>query len=285
MTSLHSKAFGITIFEILTKGETPYDEVPFSNNNKKLMAMLIKGWRMPQHPLVASHFHAILLDCWHPERTERPSFEHLFEHFTRMVGYGKLKELKSNALLDKLAGQFADSASGKKAPGTIVDSRGNEVAPYEVSGLAYDPRPSSEAWLDAEDLMAEWLSKQGSANALPFSSKTIKMVRAALELTAGAKMGIGVLNNGRHNYISGMHPEGAATKSGKIKPFDALVSVNEVDLQVLSRMECIAALNAETQRSPQVVLTLRRDPKLWKDAEEEEEAALKDSSGQRVYDM
>merc|ERR1712166_1629294 len=166
---------------------------------------------------VPSHFHTILLDCWHPERTERPSFEHLLEHFSKMVGYGKLKEVKANnALLDKLAGQFADGASGsKKVPGTIVDSKGNALAPYEVSGLAYDPRPSSEAWLDAEDLMAEWLAKQGSANALPFSSKTIKMVRAALELPAGAKMGIGVLNNGRHNYISGMHPEGAASKSGK----------------------------------------------------------------------
>lgn len=277
-------SFGIVLVEILTKGETPYDIVPFCNNNKKLMAMLIKGWRMPQHPMVASHFHAVLLDCWHPERTERPSFEHLFDHFSKMVTYGKLKEVKSNALFDKLAGGFSDGGPGKKAPGTIVDSRGVEVAPYEVSGLAYEPRPSSEAWLDAEDLMAEWLSKQGSASALPFSSKTIKMVRAALQLDAGCKMGVGVLNNGRHNYISGMHPEGAASKSGKIKPFDALVSINEVDLQALSRMECIAALNAEVKKSPQVVLTLRRDPKLWKDAEEEEEAALKDSSGQRVYD-
>ena len=47
---------------------------------------------------------------------------------------GKLREVKGNALLDKIAGQSA------KALGTVVDSRGMEIPPYDVSGLACEPR-------------------------------------------------------------------------------------------------------------------------------------------------
>ena len=266
-----------------------YDEVQtICNNNKKLIAMIIKGWRMPQHPKVPVHFYPLMLDCWHPERTERPSFAHLAEHFELLAQAGTLKLTKENALLNMISGGTIGRKSGAGAAmvasGTLVDGKGKPLPEYEASGYAYEPRSAADAWLDAEDLMAEWLAKQGASNALPFSSKSIKMVRAALELPPGQKIGIGVLNNGRHNYIPGMHPQGLAAVSGKIKPFDSLVSINEIDLQPLSRKQCIAALNEITGETNQIVLTLRRDPKLWKDAEDAEAKEKKAPSKPELYD-
>ena len=46
----------------------------------------------------------------------------------RVFLYGGVEDL------DKIAGQSA------KALGTVVDFRGMEIPPYDVSGLAYEPR-------------------------------------------------------------------------------------------------------------------------------------------------
>ncbi|KAK0178377.1 hypothetical protein PV328_002328 [Microctonus aethiopoides] len=73
-------AFGVTIWEILTYGEKPYDTVPA----RKVPELLEKGDRLPQPIGVSIDVYMILIKCWMLDAESRPSFKELGDEFARM---------------------------------------------------------------------------------------------------------------------------------------------------------------------------------------------------------
>ena len=73
-------AFGVTVWELLTYGEKPYDKL----HPRELPDLLKKGERLEQPSICTLDFYIILIKCWLVEADNRPSFKWLAEEFGRM---------------------------------------------------------------------------------------------------------------------------------------------------------------------------------------------------------
>ncbi|CAL4089410.1 unnamed protein product, partial [Meganyctiphanes norvegica] len=75
-------AFGVTLWEIFTLGNSPY---PGTEINENFLAMLESGYRMKQPKYANDDIYEIILSCWREEPTERPSFTSLAECLAEMM--------------------------------------------------------------------------------------------------------------------------------------------------------------------------------------------------------
>lgn len=73
-------AFGITIWEVLTYGGRPYENVPARN----VPELLEKGERLPQPPICTIDVYMIMVKCWMLDAESRPCFKELAEEFAKM---------------------------------------------------------------------------------------------------------------------------------------------------------------------------------------------------------
>ncbi|XP_030308195.1 tyrosine-protein kinase receptor TYRO3 isoform X1 [Calypte anna] len=63
-------AFGVTMWEIVTRGQTPYAGI----ENAEIYNYLISGNRLKQPPECLEDVYDLMCSCWHPEPKLRPSF-------------------------------------------------------------------------------------------------------------------------------------------------------------------------------------------------------------------
>uniref|UniRef100_A0A8C5A6G1 Tyrosine-protein kinase receptor TYRO3 n=1 Tax=Gadus morhua TaxID=8049 RepID=A0A8C5A6G1_GADMO len=68
-------AFGVTMWEVLTRGQTPYPGV----ENSEVYEYLIKGERLKQPPDCRDDIYELMHSCWSPVPKCRPSFQRLVE--------------------------------------------------------------------------------------------------------------------------------------------------------------------------------------------------------------
>ncbi|KAK2826847.1 hypothetical protein Q5P01_021061 [Channa striata] len=66
-------AYGVTMWEIMTRGQTPYPGV----ENSEIYEYLIKGERLKKPPDCRDNIYEIMHSCWSPVPKCRPSFQHL----------------------------------------------------------------------------------------------------------------------------------------------------------------------------------------------------------------
>uniref|UniRef100_A0A8D2ZKU4 Tyrosine-protein kinase receptor TYRO3 n=1 Tax=Scophthalmus maximus TaxID=52904 RepID=A0A8D2ZKU4_SCOMX len=66
-------AFGVTMWEVMTRGQTPYPGV----ENSEIYEFLIKGERLKKPPDCRSDIYELMHSCWSPVPKCRPSFHHL----------------------------------------------------------------------------------------------------------------------------------------------------------------------------------------------------------------
>ncbi|KAM9777689.1 tyrosine-protein kinase receptor TYRO3 [Neosynchiropus ocellatus] len=66
-------AFGVTMWEVMTRGQTPYPGV----ENSEIYEYLIKGERLKKPPDCREDIYDIMHSCWSPVPKCRPSFQHL----------------------------------------------------------------------------------------------------------------------------------------------------------------------------------------------------------------
>lgn len=66
-------AFGVTMWEVLTRGQTPYPGV----ENSEVYEYLIRGERLRRPPDLRDDIYELMHSCWSPVPKCRPSFQHL----------------------------------------------------------------------------------------------------------------------------------------------------------------------------------------------------------------
>merc|ERR1719430_2674576 len=73
-------AFGVTVWELLTYGGRPYENVPA----RDVPDLLEKGERLPQPPICTIDVYMMMIKCWMLDADSRPGFKELSEEFAKM---------------------------------------------------------------------------------------------------------------------------------------------------------------------------------------------------------
>uniref|UniRef100_A0A8C4WZB9 receptor protein-tyrosine kinase n=1 Tax=Eptatretus burgeri TaxID=7764 RepID=A0A8C4WZB9_EPTBU len=74
-------SYGVTVWELMTFGEKPYDGIRAQN----LPYLLQKGERLPQPPICTIDVYMVMIKCWIIEPDDRPGFNDLTIEFSRMA--------------------------------------------------------------------------------------------------------------------------------------------------------------------------------------------------------
>uniref|UniRef100_A0A8B9PUM0 Macrophage stimulating 1 receptor n=1 Tax=Apteryx owenii TaxID=8824 RepID=A0A8B9PUM0_APTOW len=74
-------SFGVLMWELLTRGASPYPEVdPYD-----ITRYLLRGRRLPQPEYCPDSLYEVMLSCWAPAPEERPSFSILVSELERIL--------------------------------------------------------------------------------------------------------------------------------------------------------------------------------------------------------
>ncbi|CAG7730524.1 unnamed protein product [Allacma fusca] len=73
-------AFGVTVWELLTYGGRPYENIPA----REVPELLMKGERLEQPPICTLELYMTIIKCWMVDPDARPSFVKLVEEFQKM---------------------------------------------------------------------------------------------------------------------------------------------------------------------------------------------------------
>ena len=71
----------MTVWELLTYGERPYENVPA----REVPELLEKGERLPQPAICTIEVYMIMIKCWMLDAESRPSFKELADEFAKMA--------------------------------------------------------------------------------------------------------------------------------------------------------------------------------------------------------
>nr|XP_046269756.1 tyrosine-protein kinase receptor TYRO3 [Scatophagus argus] len=115
-------AFGVTMWEIMTRGQTPYPGV----ENSEIYEYLIKGERLKKPLDCRDDIYEIMHSCWSPVPKCRPSFQHLV---------GQLEGLWLNL----------SPAPPMKEPLLYVNLEGDEGEPVREGVWAFGPEETTAA--------------------------------------------------------------------------------------------------------------------------------------------
>ncbi|XP_076022117.1 tyrosine-protein kinase receptor TYRO3 [Genypterus blacodes] len=107
-------AFGVTMWEIMTRGQTPYPGV----ENTEIYEYLIKGERLKKPPDCRDDIYEIMHSCWSPVPKCRPSTKHLVGQLeTLWSSLSPAPALKESLLYINLEEEEGVPGSGDMAPG------------------------------------------------------------------------------------------------------------------------------------------------------------------------
>ena len=74
-------AFGVTVWELVTYGKTPYENC----KAEQVPDLLEKGERLPHPPIASLDIFMLMVKCWMVDADSRPAFKYLAEEFARMA--------------------------------------------------------------------------------------------------------------------------------------------------------------------------------------------------------
>uniref|UniRef100_A0A669D7X0 Tyrosine-protein kinase receptor TYRO3 n=1 Tax=Oreochromis niloticus TaxID=8128 RepID=A0A669D7X0_ORENI len=107
-------AFGVTMWEIMTRGQTPYPGV----ENSEIYEFLIKGERLKKPADCRDDIYEIMHSCWSPVPKCRPSFQQLVSQLdTLWVSLSPASPQKEPLLYVNLEGDGGEHGGGARAPG------------------------------------------------------------------------------------------------------------------------------------------------------------------------
>ncbi|RXG57929.1 Vascular endothelial growth factor receptor 1, partial [Armadillidium vulgare] len=80
-------SYGVTLWEMLTLGNTPFPGVPLNH----LGTALVKGMRLEKPRYCNDQIYSLLLQCWRSNPVERPRFNHIADILSDMLSPNKTK--------------------------------------------------------------------------------------------------------------------------------------------------------------------------------------------------
>uniref|UniRef100_A0A674BCY4 Tyrosine-protein kinase receptor TYRO3 n=1 Tax=Salmo trutta TaxID=8032 RepID=A0A674BCY4_SALTR len=126
-------AFGVTMWEIMARGQTPYPGV----ENSEIYEYLIKGERLKQPPDCQDDIYEIMHSCWSPVPKCRPSFQHLIDQLE-----GLWASLSSGPSFMKEALLYVNLESDEGEPGALGPGEDPlwSAMPWQCVGMEEDEK-------------------------------------------------------------------------------------------------------------------------------------------------
>uniref|UniRef100_A0A3B4Z9H6 Tyrosine-protein kinase receptor TYRO3 n=1 Tax=Stegastes partitus TaxID=144197 RepID=A0A3B4Z9H6_9TELE len=126
-------AFGVTMWEIMTRGQTPYPGV----ENSEIYEFLIKGERLKKPADCRDDIYEIMHSCWSPVPKCRPSFQHLVGQLEALwLSLSPAPPSKEPLLYVNLEGDEGElgrggGAVGPRAPGSEEAAASSWSVPWQ----------------------------------------------------------------------------------------------------------------------------------------------------------
>ncbi|XP_064812959.1 tyrosine-protein kinase Srms-like isoform X2 [Oncorhynchus masou masou] len=73
-------SFGVLLYEMMSRGKMPYD----GKSNKEVLELLSTGYRLSCPSRCPPNIYRVMVECWNPEASKRPSFHALHSHLDTM---------------------------------------------------------------------------------------------------------------------------------------------------------------------------------------------------------
>ncbi|XP_078089620.1 tyrosine-protein kinase receptor TYRO3 [Mustelus asterias] len=125
-------SFGVTMWEIATRGQTPYPGV----ENAEIYDYLIRGHRLKQPPDCIDELYKLMYQCWHTDPKLRPSFQSLRASLeSLLLGFSPVPETVQRLYVNLREGAEASASDlGRSAACWEVD--GQSIDSMEVSAIS-----------------------------------------------------------------------------------------------------------------------------------------------------
>nr|CAD7198577.1 unnamed protein product [Timema douglasi] len=174
-------AFGVTVWELLTYGGRPYENVPA----RDVPELLEKGERLPQPSSCTIDVYMIMIKCWMLDAESRPSFKELADDFAKMARdpgrylvipgdrFMRLPSYSSQVRIDEKE-LIRNLSSAMDGPEALVDAdeylQPKSRAPLAPtittsnSSSTPPPTPTMKSWPDGTPVTAESPTPQNQQN-------------------------------------------------------------------------------------------------------------------------
>ncbi|XP_030641036.1 tyrosine-protein kinase receptor TYRO3 [Chanos chanos] len=130
-------AFGVTMWEIMARGQTPYPGV----ENSEIYEYLIKGERLKQPPDCPPDIYEIMHSCWSPVPKCRPSFQQLIDQLEGLWAGLSPAPLKEPLLYVNLEGEDQEQEAGLGASaGPLGGEETSWAVPWQCVGMEEDEK-------------------------------------------------------------------------------------------------------------------------------------------------
>ncbi|XP_048394137.2 tyrosine-protein kinase receptor TYRO3 [Stegostoma tigrinum] len=126
MYTVHSDvwSFGVTMWEIAARGQTPYPGV----ENAEIYEYLIRGHRLKQPPDCTDELYKLMHKCWHTDPKLRPSFESLRTSLEGLLqGLSTASETEQHLYMNL-----------REGAGATASNQGRSMACWEMDGQGAD---------------------------------------------------------------------------------------------------------------------------------------------------
>uniref|UniRef100_A0A8D1KU40 Tyrosine-protein kinase receptor TYRO3 n=1 Tax=Sus scrofa TaxID=9823 RepID=A0A8D1KU40_PIG len=149
-------AFGVTMWEIMTRGQTPYAGI----ENAEIYNYLIGGNRLKQPPECMEDVYELMYQCWSADPKQRPSFTCLRMELENVLGRLSVLSTSQDPLYINLEGAQepaeggslelpgGDQASGRAGDGSGLEAVGGIPSDYRYilspGGLAERPEQEEQ---------------------------------------------------------------------------------------------------------------------------------------------
>ncbi|XP_040055764.1 tyrosine-protein kinase receptor TYRO3 [Gasterosteus aculeatus] len=132
-------AFGVTMWEVLTRGQTPYPGV----ENSEVYEFLIRGERLKRPSDCREDIYEVMHSCWSPVPKCRPSFQHLVSQLEALcLSLSPAHPLKEPLLYVNLEGGEGGGEDGARGP-----EMGGGGAPSWSVPWQRQPETEEKDWL------------------------------------------------------------------------------------------------------------------------------------------
>uniref|UniRef100_A0A8C3BIE7 Tyrosine-protein kinase receptor TYRO3 n=1 Tax=Cairina moschata TaxID=8855 RepID=A0A8C3BIE7_CAIMO len=129
-------AFGVTMWEIVTRGQTPYAGI----ENAEIYNYLISGNRLKQPPECLEDVYDLMCRCWHPEPKLRPSFAMLRYQLEMIRGRMSTLSASQDPLYVNIGKDKEVSGSDPALHASFANTDGDETVAGAAAAVTSDYR-------------------------------------------------------------------------------------------------------------------------------------------------